>query len=210
MNDTWAIVPVKPLREGKSRLSPILEEDQRWALNRWLLEHTLKMLDASNLFDQILLISRDGEALAVARMYGARTIQEDGLPKLNLAIERATRYAQQAHAQTLLIIPTDLPLLDSETLREFFSSVDSSPCVAIAPDRHRKGTNALLISPPGLISYHFGIDSFSTHLAVANQNGNQVAVFDHPNLALDIDDAEDMQYLLGLHKNVPILDILFH
>lgn len=210
MKDAWAIVPVKPLREGKSRLSPILEEDQRWALNRWLLEHTLQVLDESDLFDQILVVSRDGEALAVARKYGARSIQEDGLPKLNLAVERASRYAQQARAGTLFVIPTDLPLLDSETLKAFHASVNGSPCVAIAPDRHRQGTNALLISPPGLITYHFGTDSFNAHLAAANQPGNQVAVFDHPNLALDIDDAEDLQYLIGLHKAIPFLDILLH
>ena len=35
----WAIVPVKPLRYGKSRLSGILSEDQRTQLNRRLLEH---------------------------------------------------------------------------------------------------------------------------------------------------------------------------
>ena len=38
----WAIVPVKPLRRGKSRLAGTLTEDERTALNQELLEHTLK------------------------------------------------------------------------------------------------------------------------------------------------------------------------
>jgi len=34
----WAIVPVKPLRRGKSRLSGMLSEDERAHLNEVLLE----------------------------------------------------------------------------------------------------------------------------------------------------------------------------
>ncbi|MGB9640492.1 MAG: 2-phospho-L-lactate guanylyltransferase [Anaerolineales bacterium] len=210
MRDTWAIVPVKPLREGKSRLSTILEEDQRWALNRWLLEHTLQVLNESDLFEHILLISRDGEALAVGRKYAARTIQEEGLPKLNGAVERATRYAQQTRAESVLIIPTDLPLLDQDTLKDMSSKTHHQPYVIIAPDRHQKGTNALWLSPPGKFAYHFGVDSFQAHLAEASQNGNDVAVFQHPNIALDIDDAEDLRYLVSLNKSIPILEIIPH
>ena len=40
----WAIVPVKPLRYGKSRLAGTLTEDQRTELNRALLQHTLETL----------------------------------------------------------------------------------------------------------------------------------------------------------------------
>ena len=42
----WAIVPVKPLRRGKSRLSGALTEDERTVLNQELLEHTLKILSS--------------------------------------------------------------------------------------------------------------------------------------------------------------------
>jgi 2-phospho-L-lactate guanylyltransferase (CobY/MobA/RfbA family) len=36
----WAIVPVKPLRRGKSRLADVLSQDERTNLNRHLLENT--------------------------------------------------------------------------------------------------------------------------------------------------------------------------
>ena len=42
----WAIVPVKPLRLGKSRLAEMLSEDERADLNRRLLVHTLTTLAA--------------------------------------------------------------------------------------------------------------------------------------------------------------------
>ncbi len=40
----WAIVPVKPLRRGKSKLAGTLSEDERAELNRILLEHTIQTL----------------------------------------------------------------------------------------------------------------------------------------------------------------------
>ena len=38
----WAIVLVKPLKRGKSRLAGILTEEERTQLNQDLLERTLK------------------------------------------------------------------------------------------------------------------------------------------------------------------------
>ncbi|MBL6961579.1 MAG: 2-phospho-L-lactate guanylyltransferase, partial [Anaerolineales bacterium] len=86
----WAIVPVKPLRRGKSRLAGTLTEDERTELNRQLLAHTLEILKNTPEIEQTLVISRDPQALAVARDFDARTVLEDGSPHLNTALERAT------------------------------------------------------------------------------------------------------------------------
>jgi 2-phospho-L-lactate guanylyltransferase (CobY/MobA/RfbA family) len=40
----WAIVPVKPLRRGKSRLADVLTSEERTDLNRHLLENTIDTL----------------------------------------------------------------------------------------------------------------------------------------------------------------------
>jgi 2-phospho-L-lactate guanylyltransferase len=210
MKETWAIVPVKPFREGKSRLATELDEEQRWVLNRWLLEHTLQVLIENKQIDQTLITSRDSEVLAFARKHGAHTIHEDGISELNLAIERATHFVLQGYSESALILPTDLPLLDQETLQALFDHKQPSPSVIIVPDRHQKGTNALLVSPPGLIKYHFGIDSFKAHLMEASQNGNSVSIFNHPNLALDIDNPEDLHYLTKLNLPLPILEVLLN
>jgi 2-phospho-L-lactate guanylyltransferase len=86
----WAIVPVKPLRRGKSRLAGILSEEERTTLNQDLLERTLKTLAGLKELDQVLVVSRDQHALNIARNHGAKTVQEDGQPHLNTALTRAT------------------------------------------------------------------------------------------------------------------------
>ncbi|HRJ75818.1 MAG TPA: hypothetical protein PLX90_07460, partial [Anaerolineales bacterium] len=63
----WAIVPVKPLRRGKSRLAGTLSENERAELNQKLLEQTLTTLSNLKELDQVLVVSRDPQALTIAR-----------------------------------------------------------------------------------------------------------------------------------------------
>lgn len=82
----WAIVPVKPLRRGKSRLSRVLDINQRWDLNRRLLCHTVAVLKESARVGVVMVVSRDQEALALARSLGARTLLESKPDGLNRAV----------------------------------------------------------------------------------------------------------------------------
>ncbi|HSO27701.1 MAG TPA: NTP transferase domain-containing protein, partial [Anaerolineales bacterium] len=107
----WAIVPVKPLSRGKSRLSDVLTPEERTDLNRRLLSHTLDTLTAIPEIEHVLVISRDPSALALARDHGARTIQENGAPHLNIALTRATILAKEFGPRGILIVPADLPLI---------------------------------------------------------------------------------------------------
>ena len=65
--------------------------------------------------------------------------------------------------------------------------------VVIAPDRREEGTNALLISPSGLIEYEFGPGSFAHHCERAIRAGARLEVVNLPSLALDLDLPEDLE-----------------
>lgn len=189
----WAIVPVKPLRWGKSRLAEVLTQDERTDLNRRLLAHTLDTLTALPEIDRILVISRDQAALALAREYGARTIQENGAPRLNVALTRATIVAKNFATRGVLILPADLPLITPEDIRVMLDRARRPPVVVVAPDRHRLGTNALMVCPTGLIEYEFGTGSFKRHCQRALQAGARLEICELPSLALDMDLPEDLQ-----------------
>jgi len=189
----WAIVPVKPLRRGKSRLANVLTQDERTDLNRRLLVHTLDTLTAIPELDQVLVISRDQSALSLAREHGARTVQENGAPKLNLALARATVVAQQYATRGVLILPADLPLITPEDIYAMLERAKNPPVVVVVPDRHRQGTNALLVCPAGLLDYEFGPGSFSRHCERARAAGARLEIFELPSLALDMDLPEDLQ-----------------
>lgn len=193
----WAVVPVKPLRRGKSRLSGVLNEEERASLNRKLLAHTIDTLVEIPELEQVLVISRDPEALAVARHRGARTVLEDGSPQLNVALTRATVVATTYAARGVLILPADLPQISAEDVCAMIEAAQFPPVVVIAPDHRREGTNAMLVNPAGLIQYDFGPDSFSRHVAQAKSKGAKVKIMELESLAHDVDLPEDLTFLNG-------------
>lgn len=194
----WAIVPVKPLRRGKSRLAGMLTEDQRTRLNRFLLEHILHVLSNVAEIDHTLVVSRDPAALAITREIGCRTVLENGAPQFNTALNRATAVAIAHGAHAVLIIPADLPLVTASDVSELISKSRNPPVVVISPDRRNEGTNGLLVNPAGLISYEFGFQSNLRHAEKGLLAGACVETFQSKNIGLDLDLPEDLELVGGL------------
>ena len=191
----WAIVPIKPLRRAKSRLATVLSREERSALSRDMLVHILEVLSEVTSIECTLVVSRDTEALALAREYGARTVSEWGTPDLNPALIRATIVAQQYGVSGVLVLPADLPLITSEDVEALIARASQPPVVVIAPDRHGSGTNALLARPPGLIEYDFGPESFQRHVERAREAGIRVEICKLSSIGLDVDIPEDLELL---------------
>jgi 2-phospho-L-lactate guanylyltransferase len=192
----WAIVPVKPLRRGKSRLSAVLDINRRWDLNRRLLCHTIAVLKETLQVGVVLVISRDHEALALARSLGARTLLESKPDGLNRAVLLGVLFAQRSRARAALILPADLPLLSEAAIETFLHAAQGEePLLAIAPDRHHRGTNALYLTPPSLPHFCFGENSLQAHCDLAAQVGRRCAIIEVAELAFDLDDEEDWQLM---------------
>ena len=189
----WAIVPVKPLRRGKSRLAGVLTEEERLDLNSQLLIHTVDTLKEISEIEHVLVVSRDQAALSLARAHGARTVQENGAPELNVALTRATIVAKRYATRGVLIIPSDLPMISKEDVYAMLELVKDPPVVVVVPDRKKEGTNALLVCPVGLIEYDYGPNSFERHCQRARQAGARLEICELPSLALDMDVPEDLE-----------------
>lgn len=191
----WAIVPVKPLAQSKSRLAGVLSTAERAELSARFLEHVLRVLNRPGgrcAVAQTLVISRDPAVLALARAHQAQVAAEAGRLDLNAALTQATRVARAGGAQAVLILPTDLPFFSAADVEALTAAGAEGPLVAIAPDRHETGTNALFVRPPELVAYAFGPGSFAAHLGLAQQAGAAVRICRLPGLALDVDEPEDL------------------
>ncbi len=191
----WAIVPVKPLRRGKSRLAEFFTTEERVDLNRQLLENTINTLNKIPEIEHVLVVSRDQAALSLAREKGAKTVQENGDPELNIALTRATIVAKTYTTRGVLIIPADLPLITPEDIYTLLAMGVDPPVVVVAPDRHKNGTNALLVSPAGLIDYEYGPNSFMKHCERAKEIGARLEICELASLELDLDIPDDLVLL---------------
>ena len=196
-----AIVPVKPLRLGKSRLAGVLTEGERVAMNQHMLILTLGTLHHVPEIEWTMVVSRDPAVLKLAQDNGALTVLEECESNLNAALHQATLASKQypIHADkthpAVLILPADLPLVEPEDVKEIIQHDPGPPGVVIVPDRHFKGTNALLLNPPGLMDYAFGSDSFQRHCEMSRKLGARLVILEMPHLAIDLDLPEDMELI---------------
>lgn len=189
----WVIVPVKPLRRGKSRLAGVLSEEERTLLNYTMLVNILTNLKEVQGIDTVLVVSRDTAALSLAREHGARTVQEESRPELNTALQRATEVAKMYSAEGVLVLPADLPMVKAEDIQDFIRLCKAPPELIIAPDRRKDGTNAFLVRPVGIVPYSYGPGSYQRHLKYAEEHQIQITVCGNPAFELDIDYPEDLE-----------------
>ena len=190
-----AIIPIKPLKRGKSRLSDVLSQEKREELNRYLLSYTLQCLKNIKTIDHIIVISHDPLALTLARNFGAKTVLENRNSNINRALHKATMAAMGINSSKILIIPADLPLLTSEDILAVIKESGNPPEIVIVPDRKKSGTNVLLINPIGTIKYEFGECSFKKHLKQAEKNKINIKICKRENLSFDLDLPEDWDIL---------------
>lgn len=204
----WTIIPVKPLRLAKSRLAEVLTPEQRQRFAEVMLRHVLQVVNAVPSIAGTLVISRDNRALALARDFGAKTVQESGSPELNTALMRATQIVASWRAEAVLVLPADLPLLEPQDVAEIVRLGDEMPSVVISTDRNHDGTNALLTRPPGLFDYSYGTGSYERHMMRARTAGASVKTYDSSRLAHDIDLPEDIQLYYRLrHPEIRDTDL---
>lgn len=183
-------IPVRSLEGAKSRLGAVLDAEERRDLVTRLLQRTVDAALATPGVAEVIVVSPDPEVLAVARADGARAVvQRSG--GLNAALHEAR--AAIAAGQRLLVIPADLPAITPAALAAVLAAGDAAgtPSVVLAPDRHGRGTNGLLLDPPDVIDPAFGGDSRAAHAWLASSAD---AVFDElPGvLELDLDTPEDL------------------
>ena len=194
---TYAAVPVKELRSAKTRLAKVLSEEARERLAEAMLRDVLAALRSSSSISKVIVVSSDPAVLSEATMMGARVINEERPRGINEALNMALEACLSEGADALLVVPSDLPLLTSECVSRLLDLLGPPPSMVISPSRGRRGTNALLLSPPNAVPFSFGPESFQRHLALALQLGVDVVVYEAPELSLDVDEAADLRSLVA-------------
>src|SRR4051794_25950934 len=187
-----AIVPVGSLTGAKSRLGAVLDAEERLELTLRLARATIGAVVGTPGIDETLVVTPDDTIRSLASELGARPIRQRG-GGLNRGIDIGRDEALAAGATAVLILPIDLPDVSTAAVDTVLASLDRSvrPLVAIVADRHRRGTNALVIAPPDAIDPCFGGDSHAAHVAAARAAGAELVEVSGP-LSLDLDTPEDL------------------
>ena len=178
------VIPVKGIQTGKSRLSAALNLNERIALNKHLIEHTLSQATNFNNAAEVYVVSPDQDVQNLVVSKGAQFIQQRAIG-LNAGLAEAIKFIEP---RTTLFLAVDLPNLSITDIEGFFFM----PGIKISPDEEENGTNALLVPKPNTLAFRFGPNSFQLHLTEALKSGIETATVKTPGLQFDLDTSTDL------------------
>ncbi len=192
------VIPIRSLSHGKTRLAPVLDPAARSALTREMLDRVVRAALGTVSRAEVVVISPESEALAeVGRIDPSirLLLQDPQRPGLNPALEQAADAMRKRGVSTVLVLPADLPLVSSADIDNVLRR--DAP-VVIAPDRHRLGTNALMVRLDAFgepFVFQFGEGSFGKHHDEANRLGVDALTTTTPGTSFDLDTPEDLAQL---------------
>jgi 2-phospho-L-lactate guanylyltransferase len=206
---TFAIVPVKRFENGKTRLSSLLSLDERIVLSSYMLEYTLQVLCSSPSLKRVVVVSVDRYAEEITSKYGARFLREQNQSGVNSAIALADKYCTQENAEATIVIPYDLPLLDTIDISMAIDLAQyETRCIVISPSLRYDGTNLLLRKPPSVMRTFYDIDSYKMHVKTAISLDLPVKYLLSRGIMHDLDTPEDTMRLANEVKASKILDFI--
>ena len=186
----YAIVPVKVLGSSKRRLSQILEPQQRKLLTMAMLEDVLGATFSSEV-QKTVVVSDDTLVRSMAVQHGAVYLKEKKRG-LNLAIESAVEWCVKDGADSVVVLPADIPLLSSVDVNSILELGRAQQTVVILSPSHNGGTNALLLKPPSVINACFGAKSFRKHVSEVLTNHVMLKLYYSNSVAMDMDEKADI------------------
>jgi len=190
------VLPVKRFAHAKQRLAEGgLRPSDRVALATGMLTDALEALRHCRRIDDVVVVTGDANAEVLARSYGAQVVADEPTDGHSEAAQRGIDWALGEGAFHALLLPGDAPAMDAAELDDLLERLSDDPEVVIVPDRHGAGTNALLLTPPDVITPSFGDDSCARHEELARAAGASVRISELPSLLLDVDTRADLDAL---------------
>ena len=191
------LVPVKSLKQAKQRLAPILSQAARTELAGAMLHDVLDTLGAWQNRPEVAVVTCDPFALELASRYGFEVFADHANTGETDAIVMATHVCETRGIDSTLVIPADIPLMESWELERILEAAPERGSVLV-PAGDGRGTNAAFRRPAGLFPLRFGNDSFKPHFAAARATGQPCVVLPLPGIAVDVDNPSDLKQLVAL------------
>jgi 2-phospho-L-lactate/phosphoenolpyruvate guanylyltransferase len=186
-----AIVPVKRFATAKRRLGTAMDEERKRILIEAMLSDVLTAIGVARTVERTLVVTGEPAAAELAGELGAEVVPDPADAGHSEAALIGIEAAAVLRPALVTLLPGDCPLLEPRELDRLLTGVPES-YVAVVPDRHGTGTNALVLSPPDAIAPSFGEGSCERHVQAARAASVPYSVEELESLALDLDTPVDL------------------
>lgn len=196
------LVPIKPIRDAKSRLSGFLNEDRRSGLTLYMLYRVLQAVRELDEITRCRVVGGDSAIRHVTESLSCAWGFEPG-HDLNSSLALAMHQSFAAGASASLILPADLPFITATDIELVIQA--SRGCAFPTGVRAAKdgGTNALLVPSSMDVTPVFGEDSYSRHESQMRTAGTKLMKVEAPGLYFDVDTPDDFKEAMGKGDGFP-------
>jgi 2-phospho-L-lactate/phosphoenolpyruvate guanylyltransferase len=182
---------VKRFGAAKQRLAAGIDAERRAAVVAAMLEDVLEAIGEARSIERTVVVTNEPSAAELAVAAGTEVLPDPDEGGHSGAALAGIAHTLELSAACAVLLPGDCPLLDPRELERLLTGMPER-FVAIVPDRHGTGTNALAMAPPEAIRPAFGEGSCARHVAAAREAGVPYAVEALPSLGLDLDTPADV------------------
>ena len=183
------IIPMKPLKDAKSRLSEQLSDGERADLTLGMLRRVLTAIRAADI-DLFWVVGGDERIRNLARNFDGLWLEDFGR-NLNDTMSKSFGQAHE-RGYSALYLPGDLPFIKPADLHTLLRASGHRNNITLAPARQDGGTNGILVPLGMAFQPELGPRSFTRHLGQAGKLGISVAICYSPGLGFDLDTVADL------------------
>ena len=196
----WAIIPINSFKKTMTRLSDLLNANQRIKLTKLLTQQIIDHLLEIPTIEKIVLLTNETEW---ARSFDENKIilkvNQDRL-SLKDNINQTTDWLWEQGAKQMLYLSIDLPLASKDDVMDLINQHRNGLTLVIA--NKDGGTNALILDMPRSFPFQFGENSLEKHLLEAKKYGVETQVINIDGLSFDLDDIDDWNHLITTNKSL--------
>ena len=194
----WAIIPINEFSRSFTRLSSVLDLEQRMELAKNLSSRLIQILLAVDEVEKIVLFTC--EKNWPGEMQHSKLVlrkDEDKKP-LKQKIDSVADWAYGSGAKKMMYLSIDLPIVEKKDITQIIDSHKHG--LTLVQAKKAGGTNALIADLPRKINFQFGADSFRKHLEAAKLEKLKTNIQSTEGLSFDLDDHDDWEFLIKYYQ----------
>ena len=194
----WAIIPINEFSRSFTRLSSVLDLEQRMELAKNLSSQLIQILLAVDEVEKVILFTCE-KNLPAEMQHSKLVLRKDEDKKpLKQKIDSVADWAYGLGAKKMMYLSIDLPIVEKKDITQIIDSHKHG--LTLVQAKKDGGTNALIADLPRKINFQFGADSFRKHLEAAKLEKLKTNIQSAEGLSFDLDDHDDWEFLIKYYQ----------
>jgi len=194
----WAIIPINEFSRSFTRLSSVLDPEQRTKLAKNLSSRLIQILLAVDEVEKVILFTSEKNWPGEIKHSKLVLRKDEDKKPLKQKIDSVADWAYGLGAKKMMYLSIDLPIVEKKDIRQIIDSHKNG--LTLVQAKKDGGTNALIADLPRKINFQFGADSFRKHLEAAKLEKLKTNIQSTEGLSFDLDDHDDWEFLIKYYQ----------